>query len=430
MPVPLPMPGPGPAVPDRPDIEAPTVTPDADDVAEQLKQKIPPYEPRVFVFLDEDADENTLYRYRMVARVHARDLPEAMREQEKYRDYDLRVENADITWKETRAAKGEQKELVRGGLALTASQFGDFLAKEKPTQYAVGYQPTNFLHIRRDPETNMLKGLRNAENRLTKVGVEYRTKPAFSLFTYTDLVLTPVRRRIRLVSVAMDPNSKLHTVRLHVIVVTREGEEVKTPRAYALTEPAAANTLGWRDWVVVEEVDGNRQPKWKEGRPVLRSWADYYAQREDLKPVPIGDIQKVGRGEWDFSTGWGLVDVRRCKFRVYRYKRLEDGERELVGGAPQIRDGGYYIVIRSLKRKDQYKRILQRKPEHGISGDIEKRTEVIWRPELEEWMQDAIEKRAKEAAAEETTEKEGEDDRPEEPEAKGEDNRAREPDDR
>ncbi len=354
--------------------------------ASALKDKYPDYEPQYFVFLDNDVDENTVYRYRMVTWLKARDLPEEIKNIDVYKDYNLRVENADLTWK----VNLNGKEQVEGFFAVTASQFNDSLKAEKPVKFIGGkYQPGNYRPIRRDSK-NRVMDLQDALGNQTKLGFEMANKPCFSLFTYTDVVLTPILRRIHLVGTSYSKDG-IATVRVHVYLSTQDGYK-RTPVSFPVTEPVEANSLTWRHWVV---LGSDKKPLWKDGKPVLKSIAEYYAK---IRPVPIGGKQKIGNKEWDFSTGWGLVDVNRCKLRVYRYRIVEDEKPQLVGGKPVIKDGGPYVVLRSLNKKKLYRRVLQRRIEPMMSDKIQEKIEIIWRPQLQEWITRKLEARKNAAA--------------------------------
>jgi len=410
-PVPVPGPGPGPV----PGLEPGPVVPTLPDVgAEDLETKYPKYQDRYFVFLDENVEQNSIYRYRMITYLKANDLPQSVREKEEHRHYDLRVENADLTWMGKVMTKGGERDMVVGVLALTASEITSHLKGERPVRginnydekAGTLYQPTGYYYIQRDPATKAIKSFRDEKNRLTPLAAEQKSKDCFSFFAYTDLVITPQLKTILLATVTEENN--VATVRFHVKLATPEGPE-RSPVGFSLAEPEGVNALTWKDWVVVEEKDGKRQPKWEGDEPVIRTLAEYYAQVKGLRPVPIGEPQKRGNKEWDFSTDWGLVDVKRCTFRIYRYRIREDGKRELIGGAPTLDSrGSYYVVLRSLKKSDQYKRIVYRKPrETGREGE-EIRCDVIWEPELDEWIREAKEKRkaaAQPAPAEKAPEK-------------------------
>ena len=96
-----------------------------------------------------------------------------------------------------------------------------------------------------------------------------------------------------------------------------------------------------------------------------------------LVPTPIGNIKKIRSGskgtiDFDFSTRWGLVDIRECDIEVKRYtlvqKKTKGGRKVLDANDEPIMERKYkdpiilpssYCVLMELKKNGRLKPMLK-----------------------------------------------------------------------
>ncbi|MCX7935490.1 MAG: hypothetical protein N3A66_09570, partial [Planctomycetota bacterium] len=242
------------------------------------------------------------------------------------------------------------------------------------------------------PKTRAVIGLRDGQGNQTKRGYAYAALRCYSLFTYTDLVLTPLEKRVILTTTAVSRESgeEKRTASFKVELMT--GEKGKVSPLYTLPVPAVTQNIEPLAWLR-RGADG--KPIWPEGaeRPEILSLAEYYAKLEDLEPVPIGKRETIGKEEWDFSSGWALVDVRVCTVIKYRYRLDEDGKRVLLG-KPQESQDTYAVICETKEKNPRYKRLPRNRPASAEAEDVMVEYEYIWEPALEKWIQEERRKRS------------------------------------
>lgn len=387
---------------------------------------VKPHEPRWYVWLQKDVEENTLYRYRMVSYCKAKDLPSELRMEPKYRWYTPYVEMGGM-----------------GGrfFGITTEAFGKFIESEQPVSGGIAtfVQP---MPLETDAN-GLVQGLRDPQSTLrTPLAEAYLKGNAYSIFTYTDVILTPLKRRISLVSASGFSEEQYRYERVSIKVeaikdeeLTDEGETTSTrtgtrtrprprsrptprrrdfdddgmggdefeeqddyrpsadveevdladivksqSRTYTLSPiPPVVEKVSPRSFLVVKDgkaVYGENQ------KPKLKSLAEVYNPvLRGGSPPEIGqDGERVAGELWDFATGWGLVDVRRANVIITFYK---DAARTEFHNRTETKKA--YLVIRELNppkgRAPRYKRVLHRLP---VREDDTYSIEIEWEPSLVE----------------------------------------------
>ncbi|MBN2711367.1 MAG: hypothetical protein JXR97_02900, partial [Planctomycetes bacterium] len=368
---------------------------------EALTVQAEEYQPKYYAFFDSKVDENTVYRYRMVAYCKTRDIPEAVRAK---KDYQLYVPYTEM------GNMGERR------FALTRNEMADYIAREKstPTIGAQGLlaRPAKISFIPVDEEEGIAEfnvaGLREATNvktgRRTERALLYAKENCFSTFAYTDVVLTPLKRRIVLNSAMMDPKINNRYESARITVESIKGME-KSSNTYNMKVPADMRDIGWKHFMVMVNGKVSLDDNYS---PVLMDLDKVYEpaiKQANMKLEEIGRNGEEIKGEkWDFATGWGLVDVRRCKVIIKRYydpseapasnaageegaattAKSDDTATSGTGYVFRNRSDMYrsYLVIREMKSNGtpRYKRVIQKlPPQEGIYT-----LDVQWEPEFNE----------------------------------------------
>ncbi|MFW5856751.1 MAG: hypothetical protein ACOCX4_02650 [Planctomycetota bacterium] len=304
-----------------------------------------------FYYVDEDLNENTVYRYKALVYAQPMDLPEAVR---------LTEEGTPKSGYEYYAPI---LRMGRARLALTEEMFVEQLRAldGEPSPLAPA-RPFRFRPLQRmDKVVYTSKGQTEAEReRVVWYAFPYDTpkeqiaalsdKPQFGQFQWSDYVLTPVRTRIVYTGDAED------VVFVRVVLTDALGEQIL--QNFQVQTPAVPETA---ERAYFDPTDQ------------MRARAVYPL---DIQPAPIGEVKRVGTVEHDFRTGWGLVDTRDCTILVRRYKlepKLDRrGERILdEAGNPVLektivseREWPHkYLVIRELEGKSgrppRYKALLK-----------------------------------------------------------------------
>lgn len=408
MPVAPPPPPPGPAtvpnVPSGPAAPTPRAiapgavgAPEVD--VESLVADVPAFESKYVAFVDDKGiQENTLYRYRMVVWMKGKPAPEKIMELPQYKDYDQRVEMADISW-ETASALSDKPQAA-GMLAIPKYEVSKFLEAEKPFAgpFCNAGQPEWGKYIQRN-DLNHVIGLRNSENLLTQLGAAYRNKSAagycFSFFTHTGVIITPVLKRLEISMWGGEGE-----VSLRVILAKPDGD-VKEPTPKLCRRPPEVAALTWKDWILTEPSPENpdkRRPVWKDGKPVIIPIDQYYAKVKIAAPVLLGGKETVRDKEVDFSTDWELVDVKKCTWRITHYVKEADGTWSAKRTSERPDQG--YIVLRN-RITGKYKRMLKAawsRPE-GLPDTEAQRCEYIWDSELDANVKKLIEQHEAEVKA-------------------------------
>lgn len=353
------------------------------------------YEPRMYYFLDEKVAENVLYRYRVVTELRAQDIPPEIRQMKEHRLWALRAEISDMG---------------APYLAPPESQFKAFLEaeKQKPRRDAHGGPEggdprgqLTFIPVAFDEETGQEKNVFDkTQSALTPLGKAYYREPIYSAFTYSDVVLTPVRRRILLINAAIEPSP---LVSLRVETITPEGE-IKA-KSYQLTPPKLPGKITPVD-LLAKKPDG-RTPLWP---PVEHPLHEVYLPlTEGMKLEEIGDISKLGGKEYDFRTGWALIDIRPYRVIRKRYKEV-DGEWKLIGEPFNLTQTApkYYIVVQELKpvegQSPRVKRIVRKEKQPEEKEGFKTEFEYDFEPELHDKIKERMEKEAAAAKAAESKE--------------------------
>lgn len=291
------------------ELEGTARKPDLDALlsGEQSVAATPGYEPgdgvsrMWFSFVDEDIEENAVYRYRAVLYAVPKPLPDDVvldEEGERKRAYDyyhpfLRMGHARraILTDEFREQLAEQREFYLENATSVARPL------EFPPLQRVK-------EIREDPEGNMVDWWDLPEDTPEERWQQLSEGPAFGQFAWSEFLLTPVRTRMTFSSVAMT------VVFMEVTVATELGEAVS--ERFQVRQPE----------LPPEAAEMEFKPDDRE------QLLDMYPP-DEVQATPIGEVRRVGGVEYDFRTGWGLVDIRKCTTLVKQYRMVprhrEDG---------------------------------------------------------------------------------------------------------
>jgi len=245
------------------------------------------------------------------------------------------------------------------------------------------------VQMQRDESKGTVLGLRDSSNKATPLLRKFYKENAYSLFTYTDVVLMPITKKIAFQSISKDEKGNPLEVSLKVTVVTQEGDQ-QTSRAIRLKKPKI-KARTWKDWIRVG-TDG--KAVWKDGKPDVLRLAEYYGSYKKLEVAPIGEKQMFGKDEWDFSTNWGLVDIRTGMVVRNRFKKetSDEGEKWVPVGNP-LKSQEEYLVVRELNppegKEPLYRRIIREK-KPSPSEEFRYDYEYIWEPEVADQIEQAI----------------------------------------
>ncbi|GEM_PF-6551286 len=331
----------------------------------RTQQELDPTRHKWF-YLVEDAEtsgvpveENAIYRYRIALYGPPAPLPEALREryEVKFKGYTpiLRM--------------GRQR------LALLEDEFkSQREALDEPVRGARANQlrfeqlkPETGQNVEGNPAVWWSTTFDTAEAKM-----RHATEPGYSAFGFSEYFLTLVRTRIEFTGRLGED-----TASITVVLTDRQGREHDA--RYLIQAPELSEAA--------------------RGIPAVPE--RFHEKYSGVEPAPIGEPKRVRvQGDYreiDFSTGWGLVDIRDCEIvkRTVRYevernpdgtvKRNEEGEpqrKKVYLGTP-IPQESQYLVVRELDPKGEeprYRRILR-------SVRVSRNQEVAvedWTPQYEE----------------------------------------------
>jgi len=385
------------------------------------------YVPRPRAFLDTGLQPNTLYRYRLVLRAKARDLPESYRQQREYRDYVLRVEWGDVVRRDPgRPAVHPSTSITEDAyLAPSQSAWDRFVSESERVPPIAVWWTSELARRRLASEANprpfpvlepvpmewdragRITPLVRQDGILTELANEYRSgRYAYSRPANTYVVLTPMSRRINLSSINPAPGEAPGVWQATFKVDFFEGSSTRSSPAYKMLAPPEAGALTWQRWIKTDER-GN----WlvgADGKAQLRTLPEFYEDLTLLRPRPIGQAETVraARGQpeqkIDFYSRWGLVDIRTAQFIKRRTAQDRAGKPQLgPDGQPRISvstEDVRYAVIREMDAEEgqtpRYRRILGKKivPREGEQIMVE------WEPVLRGQLDDFYQKQAEEDA--------------------------------
>ncbi len=349
----------------------------AEETAGQERQR------RTYIFVDDQVRENQLYRYRLLLVAEPKLPPEEVLSQEEHATWDMYV---------TLKGAGDEDRFAEPW------RFVDTMLKaEKP---AIGFEgirltPPTAREMREVEYTaedgNIRKEVKQMPRSLTKAnsgkltarGQAYALmNPVCSNFVYSDLMLVPVPKRLRLRSILPPANGQPALVSIRVAMVQGDKTEEK---GYMLNAPRLNRQIQWHDWLAKEDDgEGGEKLKWP---PEVLSPTEVYNKIgvREMEKVPIGDVVERDGEKWDFRTNWGLVDVRPYIVRRTTYRQNENGEWEKTG--PPFDMEKYCIVVGELRtpvgQERRFKRIFKKDPDPKERPGRRFEIDYVWEPEVE-----------------------------------------------
>lgn len=377
-------------------IQPPIVRKKAVKKEEEVVEEI---EPQYYVFIDDTVSENMVYRYAVVATVSPQAPPEEITANEKYEGWDIYCEIAGI----------DGPPVTGGNFAPPARQVQPFIKSVMSKEYKGVSGPTLLklmipcypkeqaglsdekVEVVTDAKNPPVRGqvLRDEKGRLTKLGWAYRhNEPCYSDFVYSDLLLTPKKYEFELRGAFAASGNSPATTTIRVHKVQKDGMLVSN--TFSIEPKPLKESLKWHDFLVKED-DG--KPVWP---PKQLPLSEVYAKLGDIKPVVIG--KDLGKKKGDFTTGWGVVEVRPYTVQgVVKKLKGEEGEEEWVqiGTIPAHTE--YAVIIAEVKPAEgqprRFRRI-HRQPKQPKDPKRRYEYEFFWEPEIKQ----KIEQRRKQQA--------------------------------
>ncbi|MHC4884361.1 MAG: hypothetical protein ACYTGH_04675 [Planctomycetota bacterium] len=298
------------------------------------------YEPEHFYFVDDTIEENTVYRYRVILYATPKDLPAEFKEDERFKWYwpflRMKEQRLALNKKAVSEYVNAQKKEKSLGARATQMSFAP-LVSDKGVRGEEEEEAASYYWLP--------KGMKERLVRKSLEGVE-----GYSPFTWSPYILTPVRTSIRFIS-------------------------------------KVGNTMAMFKVRVIDDQGDSHENTFQVKKPVftppkgpIKSAADYYSKAgfpKKVKPAIIGGTKKVRNRDhetvdFDFSTRWGLVDIRECDIEVKRYtlakKRSKSGKVILDRSEQPVMVRKYkdpvklpssYCVLMELKKGGRLKRLLR-----------------------------------------------------------------------
>ncbi|MBN1256660.1 MAG: hypothetical protein JXA52_03020 [Planctomycetes bacterium] len=254
-----------------------------------------------FYFLDKNVKENTIYRYRVVVYAKPKNLPEEV------------IENADTVAKKKAEDKGKTTwiepykyyyPILRMGnlrLALPPTEFGKYL-NDEPASGSAEAVPLKFEDLEyqqaivKDAEGNTIDWWSlpavGSDPTPEDVWKKLSTAIGFSQFAWSDYVLTPINTKFELKTVMTGQAS------IEVEIVDSTGKQ-----------------RSQRCLIQLPELPPNTQELYLN----VDNQAAMTRMYRGITPAPIGEEKSLGSTTYDFRTGWGLVDIRKCEITIARY---------------------------------------------------------------------------------------------------------------
>ncbi len=314
------------------------------------------YRNRTYAYLDTGVEENALYQYRMAAWVRYRDPPA----------YVLRRLSGE--W----IARIETAGFEEDRLALPASRFADWDEAQARALGEEGIDQPPFPPVRA-PDGSIRQD-EPVRSLLPLLGEE----PAAGPFAYTDIVLTPADRILRLNSVVTLPGGQDEepslAARMEITRIQPDGRAnaetftVSEPDVPALSPRDVFLTEGeGEEAALVRDADGRFRP-----RPLEQ----VYGGLEGLDLTPVGE--EAG----PFAAEWGLVDIRTCRVTLRRFRLVEvrpelerdltpNDVRAIVNAVPELRrrvNARPDLMQRYLQMPRLVERYIDRVPPGTIPG--------------------------------------------------------------
>jgi hypothetical protein len=298
--------------------------------------------------------ENVVYRYRVVIYAQPVGLPEEYLTDERYKGYVPYVSMGNERVAMFRETFNERLESIDEKEKYAPAELLNF----EPLVQVAG-----FTKDEREITFYERKPAKGKKER--KLREELALQPAYSQFMYSDYVLTPVRTRYDFIS-TLGSNNAVFRV------------EIINDRGRPITENFQ---------VVKPELPPESEKQY-------RSPYKKYPM-DKVIPVPIGGEKAVKGIKYDFSTGWGLVDIRDCEIETRRYTlqpKLDERGRRIRKDGEVVMEKKYsspltlkwsYVVIREIKgkmgKKPRFKRLLRHRPQFGSEKSGED-IKAIWNP--------------------------------------------------
>ncbi|MHC4870466.1 MAG: hypothetical protein ACYTFY_01325 [Planctomycetota bacterium] len=314
------------------------------------------YQSNWFYFVDDYKDgglvENIVYRYMVVLYARGTNVADEMLLKDKNEENKLKNYIPFVS-------VGSER------LALNNDEFKTFIKKigEKTTFAKAEYPEFSEL-----VSSDVFEFESSSEEPVKKLWVDNKKvtleKDAtyYSQMSYSNYFLTPVRTRFQFVSKFGED-----TAMMKVYVIDDEGKEISSN--FTVKMPVLP-------------------PESK--KPSRNPYKKYPLSK--FKPAPIGGEKKVKGIIYDFSTGWGLVDIKKCEMVVKPYKLVTKKDktgRVVTINGEEVKEKKYtselllnssYLIIVELKSKIEGKKPrFMRKPKYR-SSPVPQDVEYIWNP--------------------------------------------------
>lgn len=328
-----------------------------------------------YTWLDTDIEENMVYRYAVLCTVQPRQVPKEVLTELELTAFDIYAEvNGMSPYGDFAQPESIVQPLLEEWTARKAKGVGgDFRIK-----FEEAYPPVSEWESMTNP---MPRSLRDREGMLTELGRAYRRQEScYSDIVYSDLVLIPVEQQISVVSATEG------TVSMRVTVTTPNGETQS--RNFFVESSSPVPPILPTDWLEKEEdEEGNMVVKWPDYR--ILSPEEVYQDRVGTAPVQIGEVVRVGRDEFDFSTNWAVIDVRR--FQTIRHTERLDRDGNWVPTTPGVPVDQWCVIVREVNvpegRSPRVRRMYRQLPE-PTSDRIRYRYEHIFEPETMRYIEE------------------------------------------
>lgn len=312
-----------------------------DDSEPELTEENPAVTPRWFCYVDEDLNENTVYRYRVIVYGKTAPLPESvvrkcLEKDAKFKNYTpvVRAGRDQLALSAANRAEELMTQLERDrttskGAAAWQLEF-QLLPYQPRKTYGEDFEGKTI------PFWDWPLTMRPEERRL-------RAEHAgFGRFAYSDYVLTSVRTEV-------EYRSDYPGDQIAVEVTIRTDENEKVKKNFRVKRPQIPAG------VHEKFLDVTRQASFRE----------LYGK---VNPTPIGGEDSVGNITHDFSSSWGLVDIRDCRIvtRTYRVEQKTDSREGPVVDenknpvlvreySPGFESDHKYMVLRELEGRQGQK---------------------------------------------------------------------------
>lgn len=340
---------------------------------------------RYYVYVDRDIQQNMVYRYAVIATVQPRWPDKALLEKPEYQGWNLYCDVAGISGIPP----------TGGDFAIPARIIKDKFENAMPVKrvgvvglhldFTPCYQAAGSIETEPNTKTDdsaakapsdsgpvvRSKELRDDKGRLTPLGWAYKQQEqCYSDFVYTDLVLTPKEFDFEVLQAYGGANGQV-TLRVHKV------EKDGTPKSGTFMIPIKplSNSPAWGDFLA---KTANGSPVWP---PKELSIQEVYGKLENIKPIAIGEL----RGKDNFTSGWGVVDLRPYQV-TGKIMKLDPKTEEwkVISDYPPRTDTAV-IIAEMTPPKGQPRRFLRifRPATQPSAENRRHEYRYIWEPELE-----------------------------------------------